>query len=91
MEGVRLDVYFPGFPTLKHIPHKARLGKEGVKVFEQSSRGENMMLNIEDQGNSDAQVVANEILGQEIWVSWPHMIEAKVTSVQSESLSNFSS
>ena len=85
MEGVRLDVYFPGFPTLKHIPHKARLAKEGVKVFEQSSRGENMMLNIEDQGNSDAQVVANEILGQEIWVSWPHMIEAKVTSVQSES------
>ena len=85
MEGVRLDVYFPGFPTLKHIPHKARLGKEGVKVFEQSSRGENMMLNIEDQGKSDAQVVANEILGQEIWVSWPHMIEAKVTSVQSES------
>ena len=84
MEGVRLDVYFPGFPTLKHIPHKARLAKEAVKVFEQNSRGENMMLNIENQGNPDPQGVANELLGQEIWVSWPHMIEAKVISVQSE-------
>ena len=24
MKGVKLDVYFPGFPTLKHIPHRAR-------------------------------------------------------------------
>ena len=46
MKGVRLDVYFPGFPTLKHIPHRAKPSKEGVKVFEQSSRGENMMLYI---------------------------------------------
>ena len=84
MEGVRLDVYFPGFPTLKHIPHKARLAKEAVKVFEQASRGENMMLTIEDQGNPDAQEVANELLGQEIWVAWPHMIEAMVSSVQTE-------
>lgn len=22
--GVRLDVYFPGFPTLKHLPHRVR-------------------------------------------------------------------
>lgn len=84
MEGVRLDVYFPGFPTLKHIPHKARLAKEAVKVFEQASRGENMMLTIEDQGSPDAQEVANELLGQEIWVAWPHMIEAMVSSVQTE-------
>jgi len=39
MEGVKLDVFFPGFPTLKHIRHSARLAKTGVKVFEQSSRG----------------------------------------------------
>lgn len=25
MPQVRLDVYFPGFPTLKHIPHKVNI------------------------------------------------------------------
>lgn len=30
--GVRLDVYFPGFPSLKHIEHTAELQK--AKVFE---------------------------------------------------------
>merc|ERR1719362_292783 len=60
MAKVRLDVFFPGFPTLKHIPHKPRLKTDGVRVFEQASRGENMMLTIEDQGNPDPQEVANE-------------------------------
>lgn len=23
--GVRLDVFFPGFPTMKHLPHKVKL------------------------------------------------------------------
>ena len=35
MKGVRLDVFFPGFPTLHHIPHTARFKESGVKVFEQ--------------------------------------------------------
>ena len=39
MEGVNLDVFFPGFPTLKHIRHTVELRKAGVRVFEQSSRG----------------------------------------------------
>merc|ERR1719494_290989 len=53
MEGVRLDVFFPGFPTLKHIRHTAKLQKAGVRVFEQSSRRENMMLTLEPQGRPD--------------------------------------
>merc|ERR1719500_1585981 len=47
MAGVKLDVFFPGFPTLKHIRHSARLHKAGVRVFEQSSRGGNMLLALE--------------------------------------------
>ena len=81
MKGVKLDVFFPGFPTLKHIPHKARFKAEGVKVFEQTSRGVNAMLVLEDQGHPVLDEVANQLLGQEIWVSWPHMVEAKVVGV----------
>lgn len=38
--GVKLDVYFPGFPTLKHIPHEVgticscvRYAKEKLRRF----------------------------------------------------------
>ena len=30
MDGVKLDVFFPGFPTLKHIRHTAKLQKGRV-------------------------------------------------------------
>ena len=29
-KGVRLSIYFPGFPTLQHIPHTACLAKAKV-------------------------------------------------------------
>lgn len=84
MKGVRLDVFFPGFPTLKHIPHRAVLRKSAVRVFEQPSRGLNMMLLLEDQGRPDVHEVANQLIGKEIWVSWPHMVEAKVVGLLSK-------
>lgn len=81
MPQVKLDVYFPGFPTLKHIPHTARLKKMGVRVFEQSSRCDNMILKIIDQGQPRVEEVASQLLGGDIWVSWPHMVEARVGKI----------
>ncbi|GFG29513.1 hypothetical protein Cfor_05064, partial [Coptotermes formosanus] len=75
--NVRLDVYFPGFPTLKHIPHTSSLQKCKVKVFEQPSQGNNMILKIVDQGKPDIKEVASELLGHSIYVGWPHLLEAK--------------
>ncbi|CAG0878937.1 unnamed protein product [Darwinula stevensoni] len=82
--NVRLDVYFPGFPTLKHIPHKGYLKSLGVKVFQQNSRGENMILEIQNQGSPNIAEVARDLLGHPIFVSWPHLIEAKVIGVCNE-------
>jgi len=42
--AVKLDVYFPGFPTLKHIPHSAHLERRGVRVFQAASRDDNVIL-----------------------------------------------
>jgi len=81
MEGVKLGVFFPGFPTLQYISHTAKLSKSQVRVFEQASRGENMILKLENQGRPDIIDVANALVGKEIWVNWPHMVEAKVVSV----------
>lgn len=83
---VKQDLYFVGFPTLKHIPHKFHIGKEAVKVFQQNSRGENFILDITEQDTKpDLKDLANQLLGKTLFVSWPHLVEAKVTAVASMS------
>ncbi|KAK7812216.1 hypothetical protein U0070_010975, partial [Myodes glareolus] len=60
-------LYFCGFPTLKHIKHKFFLKKSGVQVFQQSSRGENMMLEISVDADSDElsiENIASSVLGK---------------------------
>ena len=53
-KGVKLDIFFPGFPTLKHIPYRARLAHWKVKVFQANSRGENMTFTLyKEQTDSD--------------------------------------
>ena len=45
-KDVKLAVHFPGFPTLKHIPHVGALEKRGVRVFQAASRGDNLFLTL---------------------------------------------
>lgn len=85
MAGVKLGTFFPGFPTLQHLKHTARLSKASVRVFEQTSRGESMLLTLENQGRPDIREVAQAMIGKEVWVGWPHLIEAKVTAVSNQS------
>uniref|UniRef100_A0A8C6ZMF9 Uncharacterized protein n=1 Tax=Nothoprocta perdicaria TaxID=30464 RepID=A0A8C6ZMF9_NOTPE len=77
-------LYFCGFPTLKHIKHKFYLKKSGVQVFQQSSHGENMMLEIIVDENPQEQTVENvasSVLGKLVFVNWPHLEEARVVAV----------
>ncbi|XP_006895177.1 PREDICTED: 5'-3' exoribonuclease 1 [Elephantulus edwardii] len=77
-------LYFCGFPTLKHIKHKFFLKKSGVQVFQQSSRGENMMLEIllnADPDELSIENVASAVLGRSVFVNWPHLEEARVVAV----------
>ncbi|XP_072474295.1 5'-3' exoribonuclease 1 isoform X3 [Notamacropus eugenii] len=77
-------LYFCGFPTLKHIKHKFFLKKSGVQVFQQSSRGENMMLEIlvdDDSDELQIENVASLVLGKSVFVNWPHLEEARVVAV----------
>ncbi|MCJ8750241.1 hypothetical protein PDJAM_G00260270 [Pangasius djambal] len=84
--GRRIDrsaLYFCGFPTLQHIHHKFYKKKSGVVVFQQSSRGENMMLEISasQQGEPVLEDVAALVLGKCVFVNWPHLEEARVVAV----------
>ncbi|XP_078266540.1 5'-3' exoribonuclease 1 isoform X2 [Rhinoraja longicauda] len=79
------SVYFCGFPTLKHIKHKFYSRKSGVQVFQQPSRGENMLLDLlpqEEEDNVDD--VANQELGRSTFVNWPHLEEARVVAVSDQ-------
>ena len=86
MDGAKLGVFFPGFPTLQHLRHTAKLTKAQVRVFEQTSRGENTMLILENQGRPDIRDVAKAMIGKEVWVNWPHLLEAKVMAVSNSSV-----
>uniref|UniRef100_A0A8C7KFW1 5'-3' exoribonuclease 1 n=1 Tax=Oncorhynchus kisutch TaxID=8019 RepID=A0A8C7KFW1_ONCKI len=76
------QLYFCGFPTLKHIRHKFYKKKHGVVVFQQSSRGENMMLEITPSKEEPVcDNVASLVLGRSVFVNWPHLEEARVVAV----------
>lgn len=79
----RSTLYFCGFPTLQHIKHKFYKKKNGVVVFQQSSRGENMMLEIlpSQEGETVCDDVAAQVLGKSVFVSWPHLEEARIIAV----------
>uniref|UniRef100_A0AAY4ADF0 5'-3' exoribonuclease 1 n=1 Tax=Denticeps clupeoides TaxID=299321 RepID=A0AAY4ADF0_9TELE len=76
-------LYYCGFPTLQHIRHKFFKKKCGVLVFQQSSRGENMMLEIvrSQEGEPMCEDVSALILGKSVFVNWPHLQEARVVAV----------
>ncbi|KAJ8021757.1 5'-3' exoribonuclease 1 [Holothuria leucospilota] len=81
-KGVKLGVYYPGFPTLHHLKFQSELRKEDVKVFQQNSRGDNMILKIQDQNKvKQAEEVCQNLLGKIIFAEWPHMKEVRVVAV----------
>ena len=45
-----------------------------------------MMLTLLEQGRPEVREVAEALLGLEVWVGWPHLVEAKVVAVQSSKL-----
>ncbi|XP_063223399.1 5'-3' exoribonuclease 1 isoform X2 [Bacillus rossius redtenbacheri] len=79
--GALLDVYFPGFPSFKHLKFSYFLHKGRTMVFEHPSRGENMIVKIVQKDSPTLEEVAKEILGESIFVGWPHLFEAKVVAV----------
>ena len=44
-----------------------------------------MILSLLDQGRPEVGEVGQALIGSEVWVGWPHLVEAKVVAVQSQS------
>lgn len=86
MKGTLLDVYFHGFPTMKQLKHESYLKKAGVKVFQQNSRNNNMIVKIIPGSLPSIEEIAKHLLGETAYVEWPYMVEAIIKSVCDDSI-----
>ncbi|KAL9874160.1 5'-3' exoribonuclease 1-like isoform 2-T3 [Glossina fuscipes fuscipes] len=78
------SVFFPGFPTMKHLDFDFELKYARAKVFDCPSRSENMILKPKPRkALSDVFAVAEKYLNQVVYVGWPHLNKAKVVAVSS--------
>ncbi|VDK85845.1 unnamed protein product [Litomosoides sigmodontis] len=77
---VKLDVVFPGFPTMKHIPHTAELHFAEITVFQQPSKKQSMILKIANRPElkKDILEIAFDLVGKEVHVNWPVLQKALV-------------
>ncbi|XP_063890311.1 5'-3' exoribonuclease 1 isoform X1 [Helicoverpa armigera] len=88
LPNAKRDMLYPGFPTMRHLKYQTSFKKGKVKVFDQPSRNENMIVEIirDTEQQDSLEKVAQELLGRTIWVGWPHLTRAKVISVSDEKM-----
>ncbi|CAB3404848.1 unnamed protein product [Caenorhabditis bovis] len=80
--NVKMDIYFPGFPTMKHLKHNGMLKKLNVNVFGMPSRKESMLLEVKNiEETSDIIEIGSEFIGEEVCIDWPILKLGKVDSI----------
>ena len=82
-----LGSFYYGFPTLDHVKFKTSISKPLVRVFEQRSFYENMIIEVEPPKNHDIDKIADQYLGKICHVRWPFLREALVVKVSTNKFS----
>lgn len=71
-----------GFPSLQTLPHSASLGYHQVNVHGSESRNKSMVVHIQNtHENRKVQDIANNFIGDRVFVGWPFLQEGKVIAV----------
>ncbi|KAK9767450.1 exonuclease II Exo2 [Basidiobolus ranarum] len=85
-KGVGLGVKaMAGFPTLHTIPHTGALALHGINVFQFDSKNETMVITLQDiYEHQSADAIANMYLNKRVFVSWPFLVEAKLSYLTDE-------
>ncbi|KAH8652315.1 XRN 5'-3' exonuclease N-terminus-domain-containing protein [Xylariales sp. PMI_506] len=85
MDGVKLKIEaLAGFPSLSTLPYHATLGFHGVRVFQQESRNESMVVTLTEVEMRSRVDSAKAKLGKRCFVGYPFLQEAKVVRVSDE-------
>ncbi|KAF1765791.1 hypothetical protein GCK72_005744 [Caenorhabditis remanei] len=82
LPNVKMDVYFPGFPTMKHLNHSGQLKFANCNIFGMASRKESMVLKVENE-KSEKDIIewGSELCDEEVCIDWPILKLAKVDSI----------
>lgn len=82
--GVDLRSYLPGFPSFQHLRFSSTIRRGPVVIFQQPSRNASVLLRLQCGPADHTIEQAAPLIGQVVWVNWPHLLEAKVVAVSSE-------
>jgi len=82
-ENTVQDIYFPGFPTFKHLTYDTSLRKAGVRVFAYGSRSNNMIINVKQLTETIDDETMKQVVGTIVHIEWPYLVEGLVTAVSS--------
>lgn len=90
-KGSLQNIYFVGFPTLKHLKYTNELRLQHVKVFDQPSRKENMIVVVEPRIDMEKpiEILVKELMSKNVFVGWPHLMEAKIVRITDETKTFF--
>uniref|UniRef100_A0AAG5CS45 Uncharacterized protein n=1 Tax=Anopheles atroparvus TaxID=41427 RepID=A0AAG5CS45_ANOAO len=80
-KGAIVDGYAKGFPTFKHLNYHGVLKEARVKIFNFPSKNDSMVIHVDQPTPPDTAALAKRLLGKIVYVSWPHLLEAKVVRV----------
>lgn len=70
---------------MRHLQHSAVLKPGRIKVFEQPSRNENMIIKIDEPLlDVDLNTLASMLMDKVVYIGWPHLHEAKVVGVSDQ-------
>ena len=82
LDGAKLNVEaLAGFPSLATLPYTASLDFHGVKVFNQESRNQSMVVTLTDAEMRSNIESAKYRLGQKCHVGYPFLQEAKIMRI----------
>eukprot|EP00158_Paraphelidium_tribonemae_P009759 Partr_v1_DN28954_c0_g1_i1_m26257 putative 5-3 exoribonuclease 1 len=92
LEGVKLGKHaLAGFPSLYTLDILATIAAHGVKVFQQESRNDSVILNVvqPEESRLSALKICQKYLGKRVFVGWPFLVEAQVDGI-SDALFDYS-
>ena len=84
--GVSLGIEsLAGFPSLHTLPYSGALDFHGINVFMRDSKNETMVITLENERKGQsASDIAKARIGQEVYVGWPYLQEARIIAVSDE-------
>lgn len=75
-----------GFPSLKTIPNHATLRNHRVNIHGSESKNKSMVIRLENLcEGKETRELAQEMIGQRVFIEWPFLREGKVTAVSDSS------